>query len=226
MMRSYCFQYQKDWDEGIHLLLFAAREAVQEALGFSPFELVFGHEVRGPLKMLKETWMSEESPMGLLEYVSTFRDRLSKARELARQNLERLQSRMKVWYDRRARHRQFNIGDKVLVLLPITGHPLQARYHGPYVIKQKVNDVDYIVSTPDRRKQHQLCHVNMLKAYHHEAPVRANHPTALPVGLSVSGERSDGAESKSEDDGDLLYGVKVKLSNSHVLRIWNLNCII
>ena len=115
------------------MLLFAAREAVQEALGFSPFELVFGHEVRGPLKMFKETWLSEESPMGLLEYVSTFRDRLSNARELARQNLERSQSRMKVWYDRRARHRQFNIGDEVLVLFPITGHPLQARYHGPYV---------------------------------------------------------------------------------------------
>ena len=127
MMRSYCFQYQKDWDEGIHLLLFAAREAVQEALGFNPFELVFGHEVRGSLKMLKETWLSEESPMGLLEFVSTFRDRLSKERELARQNLERSQSRMKVWYDRRARHRQFNIGDEVLALLPITGYPLQVR---------------------------------------------------------------------------------------------------
>ena len=37
---------------GIHLLLFAARESVQESLGFSPFELVFGHRVRGPL--LKE----------------------------------------------------------------------------------------------------------------------------------------------------------------------------
>ena len=81
-----------------------------------------------------------------------------------------------------------------------------------------MNDVDYIVSTPDHRKQHQLCHVNMLKAYHHEAPVRTNHPIALPVDLSVSGERSDGTESKSEDDGDLLDGVKVKLSNSHVLK--------
>ena len=43
MMRSYCFQEKKDWDEGIPLLLFAAREAVQESLGFSPFELIFGH---------------------------------------------------------------------------------------------------------------------------------------------------------------------------------------
>jgi hypothetical protein len=57
MIRSYCFDTcSKDWDEGIHLLLFAVRESVQESLGFSPFELVFGHSVRGPLKLLKENF--------------------------------------------------------------------------------------------------------------------------------------------------------------------------
>ena len=35
MIRSYCFDTEKDWDEGIHLLLFAVRESVQESLGFS-----------------------------------------------------------------------------------------------------------------------------------------------------------------------------------------------
>ena len=54
-------EFQRDWDEGVHLLLFAAREAVQETLGFSPFELVFGHTVRGPIKLLKEKWLNEHS---------------------------------------------------------------------------------------------------------------------------------------------------------------------
>ena len=54
MIKIYCFDPGKDWDEGIHLLLFAIRESVQESLGFSSFELVFGHNVRGPLKLLKE----------------------------------------------------------------------------------------------------------------------------------------------------------------------------
>ena len=40
MIRSYCFDTEKDWDEGIYLLLFAVRESVQESLGFSPLELV------------------------------------------------------------------------------------------------------------------------------------------------------------------------------------------
>ena len=73
MIRSYCFETEKDWDEGIHLLLFAVRESVQESLGFSPFELVFGHTVRGPLKLLKEKFLSQEdTPLNLLQYVSDF----------------------------------------------------------------------------------------------------------------------------------------------------------
>ena len=32
MIRSYCFDTENDWDEGIHLLLFAVRESVQESL--------------------------------------------------------------------------------------------------------------------------------------------------------------------------------------------------
>ena len=42
VMRTYCYEQQRDWDEGIPMLLFAVRESVQASLGFSPFELVFG----------------------------------------------------------------------------------------------------------------------------------------------------------------------------------------
>ena len=54
MIRSYCFDTEKDWDEGIHLLLFAVRKSVQASLGVSSFELVFVHTVRRPLKRLRE----------------------------------------------------------------------------------------------------------------------------------------------------------------------------
>ena len=36
------------------LLLFAVHEALQASLGFSAFELVFGHTPRGLLRLLKE----------------------------------------------------------------------------------------------------------------------------------------------------------------------------
>ena len=72
---------------------------------------------------------------------------------------------MKLGYDKNAKERCFKPGDKVLALLPISKSPLQARYFGPYVVDKKVSDLNYIVNTPDRRKQKQMCHVNMLKEY-------------------------------------------------------------
>lgn len=46
---------------------------------------------------------------------------------------------MKVWFDKRAQNREFLPGDKVLVL-PVPGSSLQARYSGPYVVQKKVDD--------------------------------------------------------------------------------------
>ena len=60
MIRAYVEQHQKDWDVGLPLLMFAARESLQESLGFNPFDLVFGHRVRGPLKLLKEQWLNDD----------------------------------------------------------------------------------------------------------------------------------------------------------------------
>ena len=104
MIKAYCFDTEKDWDEGICLLLFAARELVQESLGFSPFELTFGHTARGPLKLLKEKILcSEDNSLNLLQYVSDFRTRLTKACELSRNNLKKTQKSMKTKYDKKTK---------------------------------------------------------------------------------------------------------------------------
>ena len=122
------------------------------------------------MKLLKEKFPSvDDSSLNLLQYVSDFKNRLSKACEAAQANLKSAQSKMKFRYDENARERNFKPGDKVLAVLPIPGRPLQARYYGPYTVhkkkkkKKKKRDVNYIINTPGWRKQKQLCHINMLK---------------------------------------------------------------
>lgn len=46
MLKICCFESQKDWDDIVPFALFAAREAVQVSLGFSPAEL--GVRARSP----------------------------------------------------------------------------------------------------------------------------------------------------------------------------------
>jgi hypothetical protein len=48
VMNTFCFDSHKDWDNGVRVLQFAVREAFQESLCFIPFELDFGHSMRGP----------------------------------------------------------------------------------------------------------------------------------------------------------------------------------
>ena len=156
----------RDWEEGLPWLLLATREMTQESTGFSPNDLVFGHTVRGPLNLLYEQWKDAELSGNLVDYVNGFCHRLYAAGLLAKENLVLAQGKMETLYDRRAEQRVFSEGDRVLALLPITTSPFQAKYTGPYEIKKRTSDCNYIIATPDRRKGTQLCHVNVLKPYY------------------------------------------------------------
>ena len=60
------------------------------------------------------------------------------------------QGKMMTHYDKKAVERSFEPGDKVLLLLPVSGKPLSAKYTGPYRVKQKLNSLNYVIETPDR----------------------------------------------------------------------------
>ena len=56
MLKRVCADRPRDWDRYINPVLFAYREVPQESVGFSPFELVFGRCIRGPMTILKELY--------------------------------------------------------------------------------------------------------------------------------------------------------------------------
>lgn len=56
---------------------------------------------------------------------------------------------MKLRFDKKAVQRSLQVGDQVLVLLPVPGALLQAQFSGPYVVSKKLSETDYVVDTPD-----------------------------------------------------------------------------
>ena len=81
----------KDWDRYLPALLFATREVPQKSLGFSPFELFYGCEVRGRMAIFKELWSEEISDAQVLstyQYVIDYRERLEQPCKLAHGNLK------------------------------------------------------------------------------------------------------------------------------------------
>ena len=53
MLKRMTHERPGDWDRYIPALLFAYREVPQESLKFSPFELLYGRTVRGPMSILR-----------------------------------------------------------------------------------------------------------------------------------------------------------------------------
>ena len=178
----------------------------------------------GPLLLLKEKWLDEDpEKISVLKYVATFKDRLFRAGQMAKRNLQESQSKMKVWYDRKAKSRCFEPGDRVLVLFPVVGNPLQAKYSGPYKVVKKISDKNYLVKTPGRRKETQVCHINMLKAYHEKPKpelVTLNNRLGLESPTHSKDCVGQVAEKEEDTESEVRLGndqQPIKLQNSQIL---------
>lgn len=146
-------------------LLFAIRDATNESTGFSPFELVYGHEVRSPLKMMKERLLHSALQNDTMQYVAMFKNRLQSACAVTRQNLQAAKSKMKQQKDKKVTQHTIAEGDKVQVLLPMNQPKVGLKFCGPYFVVKRVGECNYVVSTPERRQKTKLSHINLLKPY-------------------------------------------------------------
>ena len=120
MLTRMCAKRPKGWDKYIDPLLFAYREVPQESLGFSPFELIYGWPVVGPMQVLKELWTKDIDDSQICttyQYVLDLRERLESTESLAQQNLRSMSKKYTRYYNRKSRRRHLKVGDKVPVLL-------------------------------------------------------------------------------------------------------------
>jgi len=176
MLRKTARTEGKDWDKLIPYLLFAYREVPQASTGFSPFELLYGRPIRGPLDILRESWEAEKkTEESVVSHILSIRDKMEKMAELAQKHLFSSQKAQNQWYDQTARERSFQPGDQVLVLLPTTTNKLMAEWQGPYRITKRVGEVDYQIYMHDRRKKNRLFHVNMLRKWCVPEPAASAH---------------------------------------------------
>ena len=127
MLKKYCLEHGSDWDRELPFALFAIRSAPNESLGFSPFDLIFGHVPRGPLDVVYDKWLENKGEMNLLDYVSSFKAKLHQAWDFANKHLQRAQL-MKENFDLKTKKRNFEVGQSVLVLLPLPNQQLKASF--------------------------------------------------------------------------------------------------
>ena len=211
MLRKCAIEDGKDWDRLLPYVLFAYREAPHESTGFSPFELLYGREIRGPLDVLKEEWEAKSRNESVVSHIMLMRERLESMASIVQENMKRAQAQQKQWYDRTARERVLEEGEKVLVLLPTSTSKLLAQWQGPYVILKRVGKVNYVVDMADRRKRRRTFHVNMLRkwnepvstSYFAEGGLEREEDEVLTWDGGAEGEYTVGGELSPEQREEL-----------------------
>lgn len=183
MLRRMCQEKPQDWDRYLPALLFSYREVPHESTGYSPFELMYGRVVRGPMTILRELWTEEipvEEVKTTYQYVLDLRDRLESTCEVARSVLEKASLRYKKHFDVRARDRRFETGDKVLLLLPTSSNKLQMQWQGPFEVVGRVARHNYKLRVKGKEKTY---HANLMKRYvervSEESATEANHLSVI-----------------------------------------------
>ena len=165
ILKRLCAERPEDWDRYLPATLFAYREVPQESLGFSPFELIYGHSVRGPMDVLKTLWTKEVEDQSVetsYSYVTNLKERIEQTCKLAQEELAKSSLRYKKIYNRKARNRRLIPGQKALLLLPSDNNKLLMQWKGPFTVLERMNSYDYRI---DINGKPRTFHINMLKAY-------------------------------------------------------------
>ncbi len=213
MVRKFVKEDAKNWDKWLEPLLFAVREVPQTSTGFSPFELLYGHQPRGVLDVIKESW--EEGPSNSrseIQYVMDLRAKLHTLGRLSMENLLQAQDKQMQLYNRGTRLLQFTPGEKVLVLLPTSNSKLLAKWQGPFVVTRRVGELDYEVKRTDRGGACQIYHLNLLK--------RWNEGTLVGLAAVVSNEDDLGPEAAPKHNSLALVSGGDHLSPLQLADFW------
>ena len=156
----------RNWDKLLKYVLFAYRETPHSVTGYSPFTLLFGREVRGPLALLRSSWAeSNEGSCDVGEWLSDVKARMCEMSELVSTREGKAKLAMKKYYDRTATVKTFEPGNMVLVRKPILQGKLNTSWEGPYEIDKQISPVTYSVQVPGKPHKCKVLHCNLLKKW-------------------------------------------------------------
>jgi hypothetical protein len=165
MIRKLCQEQPKEWDRYIPAALFAYREVPHDSTGFSPFELLYGRHVRGPMSILHQVWTEEDSDPELrtvTQHVADLRKRISETCALARDNLKAVAETHPAYTKRKGVKREFKVDDQVLLLLPVKHNKLELAWKGPYKVVERLGPCNYRIQCGNR---YRVYHANLLRKF-------------------------------------------------------------
>ena len=154
-----------DWVGQVPFALFALRSSPNRDTQFSPFQLVYGHNVRTPLDILHQGWAEMEfQELDTGEWSEWLVARLECWHDVLRERGKDASRKRKRSFDKGTVNRTLSEGDLVLCRVPGMTKKLKESWHGPYEVVKSMNRVDYKVKLGKGRSK--ILHINNLKKFH------------------------------------------------------------
>ncbi|GAB1865913.1 Gypsy retrotransposon integrase-like protein 1 [Camponotus japonicus] len=152
-----------EWDKCLKLASLSYNTSVHEGTQYTPHELVFGKSARVPTSDPAIADLTNES---YAEYLTTLFNKIKDAQATARENLISAKEESKKYYDRKARARNFKVGDNVYLLKEPMKGKLGDQYVGPYRILETLKN--YNVKLAISATKTRVVHADKLK--HEDSP--------------------------------------------------------
>ena len=151
MIGKLAADHPRSWHKYLPFIVWALRETPNSSLGISPNMMVFGRHLRGPLAILKDTWLGEKPwPTGLgksaVQYLIDLKQKLIEAQDWAEARGHRAQQYYASHYNLRSRDKSFEPGDSVLILMPdSTSSKTFSKWQGPGSVLKKTSSHGYLI---------------------------------------------------------------------------------
>jgi hypothetical protein len=133
-------------DDNVDYVLWAYRSQPHSITKFSPYYLMYGREMTGPLdNELKAYVRSQEGPEDVMEQVNKLARKMKAAREIAMKNSRQGKETQREYHDRKATKIEYFPGQLVYKRQMVRGRKLENQWTGPYKIIKKISDFAYHV---------------------------------------------------------------------------------
>ncbi|GJV98156.1 putative nucleotidyltransferase, ribonuclease H [Tanacetum coccineum] len=167
LLRCLVGDHVKAWDQKLCQAEFAHNHAINRSTGFSPFQVVYSAQPRGPLDLMTLP-VSGSVPKKVQDFV----EGLHEVHKAVRDNLVRANSKYKQDADQKRRQVDFEVGDFVWAILTKDRFPvgeynkLSAKKIGPLEIVEKINSNAYRLKLPSHIRCSDVFNVKHLLPYH------------------------------------------------------------
>jgi hypothetical protein len=171
----------KDWSKKLDGALWAYRTAFKTPIGMTPYQFLYGKACHLPFELKhKAYWAIKEMNLDLDAAVVKRRIQISKLEEMrlkAYENASIYKERIKRWYDKRLKKKEFKEGDKVLLynsrFKTFGKGKLQSKWDGPYIVHLVLSNG--AVTIMDVKGDQFMVNGQQLKVYYEPDVVPLHH---------------------------------------------------